>query len=240
MLLHSKRVNNRPAKGAVLCSTVLMLFVIIYAQSIRAFTVAPSVNRSDFRYLTGVGTAPAELLPNMPAVQAQSQPAKAVAARAIREQQPRQVRPDVAPVASVPQSSAAEATAEPTATLVPADKPPASIPENKTFTSVEDMPQPPFDVMKYLRENIRYPEEAKKQSIQGRAVLQFVVDRDGSITDINLMRDIGGGCGEEAVRVVKTMPKWKPGRQAGQPVRVYYTLPVSFRLQDTEQPAINN
>ncbi|WP_118951291.1 energy transducer TonB [Taibaiella helva] len=108
----------------------------------------------------------------------------------------------------------------------------AGPPPDKIFTSVEQMPQPPFDVQKYLAQNIRYPAAAKEDGIQGRVVLQFVVDRDGSVTNIVIQRDIGGGCGKEAERVVRSMPKWKPGKQNGQPVRVYYTLPVSFKLQE--------
>ncbi len=108
----------------------------------------------------------------------------------------------------------------------------AAPPPDKIFTSVEQMPQPPFDVQKYLAQNIRYPAAAKEDGIQGRVVLQFVVDKDGSVTNIVIQRDIGGGCGKEAERVVRSMPKWKPGKQNGQPVRVYYTLPVSFKLQE--------
>jgi protein TonB len=108
----------------------------------------------------------------------------------------------------------------------------AGPPPDKIFQSVEQMPQPPFDVQKYLSQNIRYPAQAKEEGIQGRVVLQFVVDKDGSVTNIVIQRDIGGGCGKEAERVVRNMPKWKPGRQNGQAVKVYYTLPVSFKLQD--------
>lgn len=108
----------------------------------------------------------------------------------------------------------------------------AGPPPDKIFTSVEQMPEPPFDIQRYLAQNIRYPVAAKEDGIQGRVVLQFVVDRDGSVTNIVIQRDIGGGCGKEAERVVRSMPKWKPGKQNGSPVKVYYTLPVSFKLQD--------
>ncbi len=93
------------------------------------------------------------------------------------------------------------------------------------------MPEPPFDINSYLSKNIRYPSAARENEIQGRVVLQFVVDQGGNVTNIEIKKDIGGGCGQEAVRVVKAMPKWKPGKQNGQPVKVYYTLPVSFKLQ---------
>ncbi len=61
--------------------------------------------------------------------------------------------------------------------------------------------------------------------------MEFVVEKDGSISDVKVLRGIGGGCDEEAVRVVKSMPKWKPGKQRGQPVRVYYTLPIDFKIK---------
>jgi len=111
----------------------------------------------------------------------------------------------------------------------------AAPPPDKIFTSVEQVPEFPGGMaalQKYLANNIRYPAAAKEDGIQGRVVLQFVVDKDGSVTNIVIQRDIGGGCGKEAVRVVSSMPKWKPGKQNGQAVKVYYTLPVSFKLQD--------
>jgi periplasmic protein TonB len=108
----------------------------------------------------------------------------------------------------------------------------AGPPADKVFTAVEQMPAPPFDIQKYLSQNIRYPAAAREDNIQGRVILKFVVDKDGSVTNIEIVRDIGGGCGKEAERVVRAMPKWKPGKQNGQPVKVYYTLPVSFKLGD--------
>jgi protein TonB len=108
----------------------------------------------------------------------------------------------------------------------------AGPPPDKIFTSVEQMPTPPFDIVKYLSQNIRYPAAAREEGIEGKVILQFVVDKDGSVTNIEIKRDLGGGCGKEAERVVRSMPKWKPGKQNGQPVRVYYTLPVTFRLSE--------
>lgn len=67
--------------------------------------------------------------------------------------------------------------------------------------------------------------------LPGTVYVQFVVEKDGSISDVKVLRGIGGGCDEEAVRVVKSMPKWKPGKQRGQPVRVYYTLPIDFKIK---------
>jgi len=111
----------------------------------------------------------------------------------------------------------------------------AAPPPEKIFTSVEQVPEFPGGMaalQKYLANNIHYPPQAREDNIQGRVVLQFVVDKDGSVTNIVIQRDIGGGCGKEAVRVVSNMPKWKPGRQNNQPVKVYYTLPVSFKLSE--------
>jgi len=101
------------------------------------------------------------------------------------------------------------------------------------FTSVEQVPEFPGGMaalQKYLANNIKYPNAAREDNIQGKVILKFVVDKDGSVTNIQIMRDIGGGCGKEAERVVKGMPKWKPGRQNNTAVKVYYTLPVSFKL----------
>ncbi len=109
-------------------------------------------------------------------------------------------------------------------------------PQEKTFAVVEQMPQPPMDLNQYLAENLRYPAEAVKQGIQGRVILQFVVAADGNITHVVTLRDLGGGCGQEAERVVKSMPRWTPGRQDGKAVNVYYTLPVSFKMMDADKP----
>jgi TonB family protein len=108
--------------------------------------------------------------------------------------------------------------------------------KEKVFTAAEQMPQFSGDLGKYLAANIRYPEAAKKEQVQGRVVIRFVVDKEGNVTDAVLQRDIGGGCGEEAMRVVRNMPKWSPGKQGGQPVSVCYTLPVSFGMPAREAP----
>ena len=106
--------------------------------------------------------------------------------------------------------------------------------EDEIFTIVEEKPSfpgGPAELQKYLAKNIRYPDFAKENQIKGTCALEFVVEKDGSITDIKILKDIGGGCGDEAVRVVKSMPKWAPGKQRGKAVRVKFTLPVQFRLQ---------
>ena len=82
----------------------------------------------------------------------------------------------------------------------------------------------------YIARNIKYPEAAKKEKIEGRVFVTFIVEKDGQVSSAKLLRDIGGGCGEEAIRVVKSMPKWKPGTQRGKPVRVRYNIPLQFIL----------
>lgn len=106
--------------------------------------------------------------------------------------------------------------------------------EEEIFIFVEENPeyQGGAEAMyKYLGENIKYPQLARENNIEGKVFVQFVVEKDGSITNVKVMRDIGGGCGQEAVRVVKSMPKWKPGKQRGKAVRAQFNLPVSFKLQ---------
>lgn len=106
--------------------------------------------------------------------------------------------------------------------------------EDVVFVIVEDMPEYPGGnqaLMKYLGESIKYPIIAQENGIQGRVICQFVVNKDGSIVDVEVVRSVDPSLDKEAVRVVKAMPKWKPGQQRGKPVRVKYTLPVVFRLQ---------
>jgi protein TonB len=106
--------------------------------------------------------------------------------------------------------------------------------EDTPFTVVEDPPTFPGGesaLFAYLSKSIKYPQMAQDAGIQGKVYVTFVVERDGSITDVKLMRGIGGGCDEEAIRVVKNMPKWSPGKQRGKPVRVQFTLPVHFKLR---------
>jgi len=83
----------------------------------------------------------------------------------------------------------------------------------------------------YLAQNIKYPTLARETGITGKVYVSFVVERDGSIANIKVERDIGGGCGQEAIRALKSMPKWIPGKQKGRPVRVQFHLPVSFMMK---------
>jgi periplasmic protein TonB len=82
----------------------------------------------------------------------------------------------------------------------------------------------------WLSKNVKYPQFAQESNITGRVIVQFVVERDGSISDVKCVKDIGGGCGKEAERVVRSMPKWGAGEQNGRPVRCRFTLPVTFKL----------
>ena len=106
--------------------------------------------------------------------------------------------------------------------------------ENQIFVFVEEYPEFPNgeeNLYKYLGSNIKYPHEALENGIQGTVVVKFVVEKDGSISNVKAVRKIGGGCDEEAVRVVKRMPRWKPGKQSGKPVRTEFTLPIQFKLK---------
>ena len=106
--------------------------------------------------------------------------------------------------------------------------------ETKIFTVVEQMPSFPGGeaaLMQYLSKNIKYPPFAEENNIQGRVICTFVVERDGSVSDIRIARSVDPSLDKEAIRVVSGMPRWIPGRQNGQMVRVKYTLPVTFRLQ---------
>ena len=106
--------------------------------------------------------------------------------------------------------------------------------ENKVFDVVEQMPSYPGGMgalMQYLSSNIKYPAIAEENGIQGRVICTFVVERDGSITDVKIAKSVDPSLDKEAMRVVSKMPRWIPGKQNGSAVRVKYTLPVTFRLQ---------
>jgi len=105
-------------------------------------------------------------------------------------------------------------------------------------TWVECMPKFSGDMQRYLSEHLRYPDQAREANIQGQVIVQFVVNEDGAVSDVKVMRGIGGGCDQEAARVVSEMPRWKPGRQRWKPgrqnnvnLKVLYSLPVRFTLE---------
>ena len=107
--------------------------------------------------------------------------------------------------------------------------------ENSIFQVVEIQPEFPggmAELMKYLQKNIRYPKVCKEQGLQGRVIVQFVVNTDSTISDVKVVKPVNPHFDQEALRVVKAMPKWKPGTQCGKPVRVRFTLPVTFRLPE--------
>ena len=110
--------------------------------------------------------------------------------------------------------------------------------EDEVFISVggiEDTPIFPGGdkaMYEFLAKNLKYPQAAKDSNIQGTVYVQFVVEKDGSIVESKVLRDIGGGCGKEALRVVKLMPKWIPGEQSGKVVSMGFTLPFRFTLED--------
>ena len=109
---------------------------------------------------------------------------------------------------------------------------------NTIYEVVEQMPEFPDGgqpgLMDYLRKNIQYPEAAKKAGVQGRVILQFVVDKDGSIKDVSTLRGVNPDLDKEAIRVIQSMPNWKPGMQKGKPVSVKYTVPIAFSLPSEE------
>jgi tonB family C-terminal domain len=113
-------------------------------------------------------------------------------------------------------------------------EPVKEVAENKVFDVVEVMPSfpgGPAALMSYLSKNIKYPTVAEETGIQGRVIVTFVVERDGSITDVQVAKSVDPSLDKEAQRVVRSMPRWIPGKQNGSAVRVKYTVPVTFRLQ---------
>jgi protein TonB len=107
-------------------------------------------------------------------------------------------------------------------------------PENKVFEFAEQTPEFPGGtaaMLGFLQENIQYPEIARRAGIEGPVYVQFIVSETGSISNAVVTRGIGGGCDEEALRVVNSMPKWRPGKQNGQPVKVKHTIQVRFKLR---------
>ena len=123
---------------------------------------------------------------------------------------------------------------EPIEPTVPIDIIEDEIVEEVPFIIVENMPTFPGGekkMLEYVAKNVKYPQLAKEVGTQGRVFVSFVVEKDGSITNVTILRGIGSGCDEEAIRVVKSMPKWNPGLQCGRAVRVSCNLPINFKLQ---------
>ncbi len=134
-----------------------------------------------------------------------------------------------------------------TAAAPPPPPPPTDEAEREIFKVVEDQPTFPGcedvsvkaerlacaekKLLEFIYSNIQYPSIARENGVSGTVYIRFVVERDGSITNIESMRDIGAGCADEAIRVVKMMPKWNAGKQRGNPVRVMFTLPIKYELK---------
>lgn len=105
---------------------------------------------------------------------------------------------------------------------------------SEVFTIVEEMPEFPGGndkLMTYISKRIQYPDLARENNIQGRVFVEFVINKDGSVSNTKVLRGIGGGCDQEALKAVNSLPKWKPGTQRGKPVRTRYVLPISFNLR---------
>lgn len=122
--------------------------------------------------------------------------------------------------------------------LLPASVPQASAGDGTLFCDSQISPEFPGGMkalIKYIQRTISYPKAARQAGVTGRVFVSFIVELDGSLTGIQVLRGLGYGCDEEAVRVFKAMPRWKPGRQSGLPIRVRYNLPVLFGV---DYPAV--
>jgi len=118
---------------------------------------------------------------------------------------------------------------------------PVKEPQNLTFEESDttqtdqqsniQMPSPGYDLKEYLVDNLEYPKHAREKNREGRVVVKFIVNEDGSIADCEVLKGINKECDREALRVVRHMPPWKPGTKDGKPVKVYYKLPVVFKLR---------
>jgi periplasmic protein TonB len=127
-----------------------------------------------------------------------------------------------------------EAVAPPPIVEVAAAKPAEIERPDEIFTSVEQQAEFPGgtkEMYGFLGKNIKYPSAAQRANVSGKVFVKFVVEKDGSISDVNVLKGIGFGCDEEAIRVIKSMPRWSPGKQNGRAVRVYFTMPVVYQLE---------
>ncbi len=102
--------------------------------------------------------------------------------------------------------------------------------EQYTFNYVEQMPEPTYNLLEYIFKNIKYPDEARDKNITGRVIVKFIVDEEGNITDPVVLRSPDKSLSDESLRVIRTLPKWNPGKKDGKNVRVYFTLPIKFSL----------
>ena len=103
--------------------------------------------------------------------------------------------------------------------------------DDEVYSWVEEAAQFPGgqeEMMKFIQDNRQYPDEAKSQNLHGRVIVSFIVEKDGSLSNVKVMRSLGSGCDEEAVRVINSMPKWKPGKNSGKEVRTKMLVPITF------------
>lgn len=119
----------------------------------------------------------------------------------------------------------------------PEPRDPASAPNGEIFSFVEQMPEPSVDIGQFLSKNIVYPQDARDRNITGRVVLKFIVNETGGIENVTVVKSVYPSIDSTAVAVLKKMPKWKPGKAKGQPVKVYYNLPIRFDLVDDDTRA---
>ncbi|WP_080058008.1 energy transducer TonB [Spirosoma aerolatum] len=110
--------------------------------------------------------------------------------------------------------------------------------DTTVYTIVESAPAFPGgskSLTGYLQAMVRYPSTAQKEKIKGRVFVSFIVEKDGSLTDIRLLKELGYGCDEESIRAVQAMPCWEPGKQSGEPIRVKYYLPIAFGMDSDKR-----
>lgn len=107
----------------------------------------------------------------------------------------------------------------------------AEVTQPPVYTFVDQMPKPGYILPEYLTNSLRYPDDARRQGVQGRVYVQFVVNEDGSISNAKIMRGISPDCDAEALRIVSTMPRWLAGKQNGKEVKVSYMVPVTFSIK---------
>ncbi len=106
--------------------------------------------------------------------------------------------------------------------------------DKQIFTYVEQMPEFKGDISQYFSENIHYPKDAQIAQIEGRVIVRFVVNEDGSISDVTVVRSVDPSLDKEAIKLVRNMPPWKPGKTGGKPIKVWFTLPIVFKLKDSK------
>lgn len=232
---YERRVRMAIAAVLVLC-TVIFLASYIRIPA-RANAVAPARHISTT--LSHVEIERPVVIPPKPAAVPVAKPTvsytvpKIVDDKKVNEP-PKDVPKDKVPgtinAAGDPNGTVAATTTAPgtVGTTAVIDVPP---PPSTPVRSAEKMPEFNGNLAEYMSRNLRYPDRARDAGIEGRVVVEFVVNEDGSISNVRMLRGIGGGCDEEALRVIHAMPNWKPGIQSGKPVKVYYTLPVKYSLE---------